>query len=1043
MTKTTGPLPSSPKNRSFSKRHPLNAPRRFAGTLSYGCVALAMAALGAGQALAQTSPETFSTAGNSTWTCPSNVTSVQVEAWGAGGGGGGVNKNFAEAGGGAGGSYVRYTVGVTPGTVYQLTVGAKGAGGAGGTSNATNGGTGGSSYFGNSIAGNSSDATVLAVGGAGGLLNNTAGTGTTNWSGSNGGIATNSGNIPATGAAADTAGTSGGNAGTGSNETSGAGGAGAGASGSSGGGSGGAALTSAGNGNNGNAPGGGGSGGLQKTATSNGTGGNGAAGQIVLTWTANTAPIVTSSAATGVTASAATLNGNITSNGGSPVTDAGFVYNTSSGVTISNNKTSVPGWTGGPNSLSLSGLAGGTTYYFKSYATNAVGTTLSSPELNFTTIGSTPPGLTAAAGATVDTPFTVTFTDDPVWRGDISTITVNGSTLSPSAYTVSAGQITFTPSASPLLQTSGSLGIVVIAATYSSDSLTQAIAAGAPTKLAITTQPTAPTVNGGLLSTQPVVVIEDQYGNVTTSTATIVAQVQGGAWTLGGTTSQAAVSGTATFTNLTATTAASLANGTIEFTSNGLTSVTSSSAFNITLFTAGNLAVEQLATNATSSTFSIIELSPTTPGQTSPVNSFAVPSTGASALRQSNAGSTGRLATSNDGTLLAFTGFEDPNGVTDETSITQRGAASLGQSYQFMLQASYTDSAGTGDQTRGATYNNGTWYMSDKNGIWLNGTSTAANITNIRPVKSFGGTVYAMSASTPAVVVSTVSADGTTLTGLAGLPVDANAVDFQMISSGVNGGKFDIIYVCDGGMVTKYSLVGSTWTPNGSATSLGVTGDGFCALGYSGGAYLYATTGSNNKVVRITDAAGYNSAPSINTANNVTLYTAASGFLKGVAFAPLAAPLPDLTIGVSAPVSVALGAPITYTISVGNSGAANASGVNFQLTLPARIAFVSAADGGGGGFTVPTSATTNGSGQQVVTFTGGTLNSGASDVQITVVAPRRREATASTPARPLRLATARPRSTPRRPRPPRLRNPTPPTSTRTLRRSPPSRRYRT
>ncbi len=398
-----------------------------------------------------------------------------------------------------------------------------------------------------------------------------------------------------------------------------------------------------------------------------------------------------------------------------------------------------------------------------------------------------------------------------------------------------------------------------------------------------------------------------------------------------------------------------------------------------TPFTAGDLAVEQLATNATSSTFAIIELNAATASQAAPVNTYFVPSTGTSALRQSSAGSTGRLATSNDETLLAFTGFEDPNGVTDETSITQRGAASLGQAYQYTLQASYTDSAGSGDQTRGATYNGGTWYMSDKNGIWLNDGATAANTSNIRPVKSFGGTVYAMSANVT--LVSTVSADGTTLTGLTGLGTDANAADFYMISSGVNGSAFDILYVLDGTTVSKYSLVGGAWAANGSATAIGVTGDGFCAVGNGTGANLYASTGTGLTVVEITDTAGYNAAPSINTGNNVTLYTAASGYLKGVALAPLAAALPDLTIAVSAPASAAPATNFNYGVIVANSGAAGATGVNAQFTLPSGLTFVSATDTGGAGF-----GSANNSG--VVSFTGGSLAAGASDtLTVTVSGP--------------------------------------------------------
>ena len=55
--------------------------------------------------------ETFLTAGTSTWTCPTGVTSVQVECVGGGGGGDGCfNAIDGDAGGGgAGGAYAKKT----------------------------------------------------------------------------------------------------------------------------------------------------------------------------------------------------------------------------------------------------------------------------------------------------------------------------------------------------------------------------------------------------------------------------------------------------------------------------------------------------------------------------------------------------------------------------------------------------------------------------------------------------------------------------------------------------------------------------------------------------------------------------------------------------------------------------------------------------------------------------------------------------------------------------------------------------------------------
>lgn len=189
----------------------------------------------------------------------------------------------------------------------------------------------------------------------------------------------------------------------------------------------------------------------------------------------------------------------------------------------------------------------------------------------------TMPIVTAASSATVDAPFNITFGDQAAWRNAITGIKVDGNTLDPSAYNTSvAGKITFTPANSTLLQTAGTKHIVISAAglivgavispTFVDISVDQLIGAGAPAKLAINTQPTAPASNGVVLATQPVVAIQDQYGNATTSTANVVASVGAGTWTLGGTTTVAGVNGTSTFADLTATSTAAVSGATITFT---------------------------------------------------------------------------------------------------------------------------------------------------------------------------------------------------------------------------------------------------------------------------------------------------------------------------------------------------------------------------------------------------------------------------------------------------------------------------------------------
>jgi hypothetical protein len=193
------------------------------------------------------------------------------------------------------------------------------------------------------------------------------------------------------------------------------------------------------------------------------------------------------------------------------------------------------------------------------------------------------PTLTAASSATVDADFNITFSDDATWRAAVTSVKYGSNTLSASTdYTLFAGVLTLKPSGSAGsgLRTAGTQTVTVVATNYTDATVSQAIGAGAATKLAIQTQPTAPLNNGEVLATQPVVKVVDQYDNTTSSTATVAATVGNGAWTLGGTSSLSAVSGTATFTNLTATSAAAVTDATISFSSTGLTGVTSNS-FNV------------------------------------------------------------------------------------------------------------------------------------------------------------------------------------------------------------------------------------------------------------------------------------------------------------------------------------------------------------------------------------------------------------------------------------------------------------------------------
>ncbi|MBW3469206.1 beta strand repeat-containing protein [Arthrospiribacter ruber] len=202
--------------------------------------------------------------GNYTFSVPTGVTSITVEAWG-GGGRGGTRTSNGNSGGGGGGAYSRSVLSVTPGQTFSYTVGA----------GSTNANAGGESFFGNT-------STVMAKGGNSVPNNNVNGAtggqasegfGAIRFSGGNG--ATGSGTFGGGG------GSSAGNAqiGTSSTNQNGAiapAGGGNGANGRSG---------SQGNGESGISPGGGG-GGAYRTNAAGGDriGGNGANGQIRISW---------------------------------------------------------------------------------------------------------------------------------------------------------------------------------------------------------------------------------------------------------------------------------------------------------------------------------------------------------------------------------------------------------------------------------------------------------------------------------------------------------------------------------------------------------------------------------------------------------------------------------------------------------------------------------------------------------------------------------------------------------------------------------------
>lgn len=97
------------------------------------------------------------------------------------------------------------------------------------------------------------------------------------------------------------------------------------------------------------------------------------------------APVLTTNVISAITTTSAISGGNISSDGGATIIERGVCWSTSSMPTTTNSKTTDGSGTGTFVS-SLSGLASGTLYYVRAYATNTNGTAYGN-QLQFTTSG--------------------------------------------------------------------------------------------------------------------------------------------------------------------------------------------------------------------------------------------------------------------------------------------------------------------------------------------------------------------------------------------------------------------------------------------------------------------------------------------------------------------------------------------------------------------------------------------------------------------------------------------------------------------------------
>jgi hypothetical protein len=621
--------------------------------------------------------------------------------------------------------------------------------------------------------------------------------------------------------------------------------------------------------------------------------------------------------------------------------------------------------------------------------------------------GQIAPVLTNDPAATVDHPFTNTFSEsiadnDVGWHTNISSIYVNGVLVPKTAYVVTASNIVFTPSTTAkALTVAGSAQIVIYATNYTTAKITQFIATGVATKL-VYTQPAGPSASGGTLTANPAFTITDKYGNGTTNpyanmVVTATVSNSPATWTLGGSTVQGIINGSCTFTDLTATVIgnAAVSNAVIHFAiSGGIIPATNSTSFTIgappSQFTQGNLAAIQVDTTAANSTFSVIEIKPSVAGQTIPVSINPITATGTNALRMGGGGA-GHLALSDDGTFLLFGAFDDGSSATvDETFNLNRAVGTLNYTNKFTKTGKYVSNSLGGSAVRAAcSPNNVDFLIDDKGGLYVynsgNGASYNVYEQNNYCVRSFGGSAWSLTQKVVAYVPSpavfqfnngTVGQldyynsgyDGPWNTTSATPPTDGFAVDFYMIST--NGtqdpASFAILYTVDqnggagtNGVINKFSRnADDSWTAIGSWTNTDNCTSLFATTNGNGGVYLYYANGSGaaNSIVRVTDQS---LTGSINIISTNTIYTAsANATVMGITFVPV--PTAYAPAPIPPPILIAqTGATVSNPFSVTNTpddstwrSAITSVTVNGSVLLPAayntthpgRIVFNSSQD---------------------------------------------------------------------------------------------------
>lgn len=278
----------------------------------------------------------------------------------------------------------------------------------------------------------------------------------------------------------------------------------------------------------------------------------------------------------------------------------------------------------------------------------------------------------------------------------------------------------------------------------------------------------------------------------------------------------------------------------------------------------------------------------------------------------------GSLTRSADGRYLVLTGYDAAPGTASVAAtaagatnrVIARVAADGTITTSTRLSDAFSGAAGTNVSIRSAATADGTAFyaVGSTSGVvyvpFANaGPTTALSAgapTNNRVVGIFGGNLYVSSASGTSQGLSQVgtglpTTGSPTLTPLPGFPTATGpqpyAFYFADLSAAVPG--VDVVYVADdraapSGGLQKWSLVGGTWTLNGTISN--ASGPALRGLSGSLSGTTVTLAAAGNGLFVLTDNAGYNAAPSTATLPAALAPAAPNTAFRGVAFAPAAAP---------------------------------------------------------------------------------------------------------------------------------------------------------